>query len=44
MTFRLRRSEWVALGRFVRYAVLAFALGIFAILVYAATAHAATWE
>lgn len=44
MTFRLRRSEWVAIGRFLRVALAWFALALAALAIYAATAHAATWE
>ena len=44
MTFARRRSEWVAIGRFLRRALLAFALALAALAIYAATAHAATWE
>lgn len=44
MTFARRRSEWVAIGRFLRVALAWFALALAALAIYAATAHAATWE
>jgi hypothetical protein len=44
MTFARRRSEWVAIAVFLRRALLAFAVALAALAIYAATAHAATWE